>query len=115
IGLSVVALERIDSSDGARLHISGADLLDGTPIIDIKPYLPYADSIAEASAGFAQALPQVMHVHWQIEALNTVEKLPPGLRVLIEDVLRYDPRPAYQDQPQRIYGIDRKSTRLNSS
>src|SRR5690606_17327999 len=93
IGLSVVALERMDNSAGVRLHIRGAELLDGTPIINIKPYLPYADSIAEARGGFAEALPQVMPVHWQIEALNTVEKLPPGLRELIEDVLRYDPRP----------------------
>lgn len=111
IGLSVVELERVETSDGVRLHIRGADLLDGTPVLDIKPYLPYADSIAEARAGFAPTQPERIAVRWRINALDQVGALDQSgedadeLRAMIEDILAFDPRPAYQDEPERIYGV----------
>lgn len=111
IGLSVVALEKIETSDGVRLHIRGGDLLDGTPILDIKPYLPYADCIADARAGFAPTQPQRLAVRWQAEALNHVGALnksgeeATAFRAMIEGILAFDPRPAYQNEPERIYGV----------
>jgi tRNA-Thr(GGU) m(6)t(6)A37 methyltransferase TsaA len=105
IGLSVVKLEKIDIVDGVKLHVRGADLLDGTPVLDIKPYVPYVDSIDDARAGFALEPPQRLRVMWQPQALQQVEKISSELRALIEDVLGYDPRPAYQDEPERVYGM----------
>lgn len=111
IGLSVVALERIETSDGVRLHIRGGDLLDGTPVLDIKPYLPYADSIAEARAGFAPSQPERLAVRWQASVLDqvgTINKNDEGaaeFRAMVDDILAFDPRPAYQDEPERIYGV----------
>ena len=105
IGLSVVALEKIETSDGVRLHIRGGDLLDGTPILDIKPYLPYADSIADARAGFAPTPPGRLAVRWHADVLNSVEQVAAEFRAVIEDILAFDPRPAYQNEPERIYGV----------
>lgn len=105
IGLSVVALEKIDIEAGVRLHIRGADLLDGTPVLDIKPYLPYADNIPNANAGFALAMPNRLDVRWHASALDQAERMSPEFRAMIEDILAFDPRPAYQDEPERIYGV----------
>jgi tRNA-Thr(GGU) m(6)t(6)A37 methyltransferase TsaA len=105
IGLSVVALEKIETDGGVRLHVRGADLLDGTPVLDIKPYLPYADSIADARAGFAPTTPPRMAVRWQAEALQQAAAISNELRAMIEDILAFDPRPAYQNEPERIYGV----------
>jgi tRNA-Thr(GGU) m(6)t(6)A37 methyltransferase TsaA len=109
IGLSVVALEKIeinpDVNNSVRLHIRGGDLLDATPVLDIKPYLPYADSIPDAKAGFAQAKPHRLDVRWHASALEQAERVAPELRAMIEDILAFDPRPAYQDEPQRVYGV----------
>ncbi len=106
IGLSSVKLERIelDSPDGPVLHISGADLMDGTPIYDIKPYLPYVDCHTEATGGFAlQTREGVIEVNCPSELL---ERLPEDRRKALLDVLAQDPRPAYQSDAGRVYGME---------
>ncbi|MBQ8917516.1 MAG: tRNA (N6-threonylcarbamoyladenosine(37)-N6)-methyltransferase TrmO [Oscillospiraceae bacterium] len=106
IGLSSVKLERIelDSPEGPVLHISGADLMDGTPIYDIKPYLPYVDCHTEATGGFAlQTKEGVIEVNYPSELL---ERLPEDRREALLDVLAQDPRPAYQSDAGRVYGME---------
>jgi tRNA-Thr(GGU) m(6)t(6)A37 methyltransferase TsaA len=113
IGLSAVELERIEQHAGkVTLHLKGVDLLDGTPIIDIKPYLPYADAITTACGGFAAEAPTgQLAVHFLPQPEQTCRALEmdryPGLRQLIIDTLRSDPRPAYyQQRPQkRCFGM----------
>lgn len=111
IGLSVVALDGIRQEQGrTRLLLSGLDLVEGTPVLDIKPYLPYADAIATARAGYAQSAPAV-RLAVQFSATAGQECLEyeqrwPGLKALIESVIALDPRPAYrQDEGERIFGI----------
>lgn len=108
IGLSAVRLLRIDN-DRRRLHLGGADLLDGTPVLDIKPYIPYADSLPDAQAGFAQQAPtSQLVVHWTETArlqANSLEPRYPNLPTLATQVLQQDPRPAYQQDPERVYGL----------
>ena len=106
IGLSSVRLESIEqhSELGPILHISGADLLDGSPIYDIKPYLPYTDSHPEATGGFAfQSKEGVLQVSFPQELLKQV---PPNIREGLLAVLAQDPRPAYQHAPDRVYGME---------
>ncbi len=106
IGLSCVKLERIEKNKdhGVILHIAGADLLDGTPIFDIKPYIPYADSYPDALGGFTDETPR--------KTLSVVFKencdsvLNEETRLGLMGVLAQDPRPAYQDDPKRIYIMD---------
>ena len=105
IGLSVVELQRVEIDNGVRLHIRGADLLDGTPVLDIKPYIPYADAISQARAGFAQFAPSRLNVRWQSDALLAAQQAAGDLKSLVEEILSFDPRPAYQDEPDRIYGV----------
>lgn len=105
IGLSVVELLRVEIDNGVRLHIRGADLLDGTPVLDIKPYIPYADAIPQAHAGFAQLAPSRLSVSWSDVALLAVESATNDLKSTIEEILSFDPRPAYQNEPDRIYGV----------
>lgn len=105
IGLSVVELLRVEINTGVNLHIRGGDLLDGTPVLDIKPYIPYADAIPDARAGFAQNPPQKIAVRWSEAALLAAHKHSNDLHKMIEAVLSFDPRPAYQDEPERIYGV----------
>lgn len=106
IGLSVVQLQRVEIDNGVRLHIRGGDFLDGTPVLDIKPYIPYADAIPQARAGFAQLAPPRLFVRWSDEALIAVEKYASNdLKSMIDEVLSFDPRPAYQEEPERIYGV----------
>lgn len=103
IGLSAVELESIelDSPDGPIIHVKGADLVDGTPILDIKPYLPYADIISGADGGFAQVKPEgALRIVWQ-----TANPFESEDSKVLESVLANDPRPAYQDDPERIYGM----------
>ncbi|MCI7108235.1 MAG: tRNA (N6-threonylcarbamoyladenosine(37)-N6)-methyltransferase TrmO [Agathobacter sp.] len=105
IGLSCVKLEqvRIDEMLGPVLIVSGVDLLDGTPIYDIKPYLPYADAHPEAKGGFAEEYQDVrMPVIFPEEFLV---KLPPELRQTVVDVLAQDPRAAYNKKPDYVYGM----------
>lgn len=105
IGLSSVKLERIEKHPkyGMVLIVSGADLMDGTPILDIKPYLPYTDSHPDASGGFTDEL----HLHpLRIEFPDIwKEKIPPEQLDGLIGVLEHDPRPSYQDDPERIYGF----------
>ncbi|MCI9167491.1 MAG: tRNA (N6-threonylcarbamoyladenosine(37)-N6)-methyltransferase TrmO [Dorea sp.] len=105
IGLSCVRLERVEMSkkDGPILHVLGADLMDGTPIYDIKPYLPYVDAYPEAMGGFAEEckdyrldvlLPERCEEEFSLEELS-----------LLKEVLAQDPRPSYQNDPERVYGM----------
>lgn len=105
IGLSCVRLERIenDKNNGPVLIVSGADLMDGTPIYDIKPYLPYADCITEATSGFApQAAERLLKVN--IDE-NLKKSIPDELLDGLVQVLAHDPRPQYHDDPERVYTL----------
>ena len=105
IGLSSVKLENIELHKelGPVLHISGADLMDATPIFDIKPYLPYVDSHPDAANGFAgSVIDYVLSVKCPDELLSI---LPEDKRAALIEVLSEDPRPSYQDNPERIYGM----------
>lgn len=102
IGLSLVELVKIDTESGVTLTFKGIDLVNGTPILDIKPYIPYAESLPAARGGFATEAPPELAVVFSPQAES---QLKPGLRELIEDVLKQDPRPAYADDANRIYGV----------
>jgi len=105
IGLSCVRLERVevDPKLGPVLHVAGADLMDGTPIYDIKPYLPYADCKPEAVGGFASRPKEpTLEVVCPDELLAP---LPPERREALVAVLAQDPRPAYHSDPERVYGF----------
>ncbi|AYN09447.1 MULTISPECIES: tRNA (N6-threonylcarbamoyladenosine(37)-N6)-methyltransferase TrmO [Pseudomonas] len=107
IGQSVVRLEGVEPG---RLLLSGIDLLDGTPVLDIKPYVPYADSVAGASNQMANAAPVAIDVQWAdnalIQAREHALRLNEPLVQLIEQCLAQDPRPAYQIPPsERVYGV----------
>ena len=105
IGLSCVRLEKIEQTEkGSVIHVRGADLLDGTPILDIKPYLPLADCHPEATGGFAEAVADyalTVQIPDEIKARIAPEDLS-----VIEEILAEDPRPSYQDDPSRIYHMD---------
>ena len=110
VGLSVVELiDIVDGEHGKELLLRGADLLDGTPIIDIKPYLPYADNIPTAHAGFATSAPTLLTVQWGEQALMDASSLniSTDLRALIDEVLAQDPRPAYRttQNDEHEYGV----------
>ena len=105
IGLSSVRLERVElhTPDGPVLLVRGADLMDGTPILDIKPYLPYTDAHPDAAGGFAaQALQQTVAVDCPPALLA---RLPADRQQALLDVLAQDPRPGYQHEPGRVYGF----------
>jgi tRNA-Thr(GGU) m(6)t(6)A37 methyltransferase TsaA len=105
IGLSAVKLEKIEytAEQGPVLHVSGADLMDGTPILDVKPYLAYADAIPDATGGFTDGLShKPLTVDFPAEEL---EKLPAEMRAGAREALACDPRPRYQDDPTRVYGM----------
>ena len=106
LGLSSVRLTGIEqhATLGAVLHVTGADLMDGTPIYDIKPYLPYTDSHPDARSGFApQAADSLLEVQCPQELL---EVLPPALRQGLTALLAHDPRPQYHYDPGRLYGME---------
>ncbi|MCH5201027.1 MAG: tRNA (N6-threonylcarbamoyladenosine(37)-N6)-methyltransferase TrmO [Oscillospiraceae bacterium] len=103
IGLSSVALDRIetDAPDGIVLHISGADIMDGTPVLDIKPYLPYADAYPDERGGFAlQRREGILRVELPERLLAAI---PEEKREALTAVLAQDPRPAYHEEPERVY------------
>ena len=105
IGLSSVKLDSIEitKEHGPVLHISGADLMNGTPVFDIKPYLPYVDSHPEAANGFAGPVKDyALQVECSDALLNFI---PEEKREALIEVLSQDPRPSYQDNPNRIYGM----------
>ena len=104
LGLSCVKLEAVDfkTPDAPSLIVSGADLVDGTPIYDIKPYVPYADAHPEALGGFASVRPEALEVDIPAELLALV---PEERREALGGVLAQDPRPRYQNEPERVYGM----------
>lgn len=105
LGLSCVRLLGIEKTEefGTVLHVSGADLMDGTPIFDIKPYIPYADCQPEASGGFTDhAGDFLLNVDFPAPLL---EKLPDSKHRAAVAVLSHDPRPSYQRKPGRVYGL----------
>lgn len=107
IGLSCVRLKRIDLEDSRKpvILVSGVDMMDGTPIYDIKPYLPYADSYPEARGGFTDRT-EARHVIVELpEELATASGIPGEKLQALRGVLEQDPRPRYQKDPQRIYGM----------
>ena len=104
LGLSLVELDHIEweGPQGPVLWVKGADLMDGTPIYDIKPYVPYADARPEARSGFAQGADRTLEVQVPAELL---QKLPEEKRAALAGILGQDPRPHYQKNPRRIYGL----------
>jgi tRNA-Thr(GGU) m(6)t(6)A37 methyltransferase TsaA len=107
LGLSVVKLDGIKNG---RLQISGIDLLDGTPIVDIKPYVPYADALHNAVNSIASESPELSQVEFNPDALTAAQehaaRLDQPVRELIEQMLAQDPKPAYQKpDPERSYGV----------
>ncbi len=112
MGLSCVALDRVDITDkGPVLHLSGVDILNQTPVLDIKPYIPYSDILPDARDGFAQGPPPIrLNVKFSDQAETQIrekEKEFPDIRAVITGMLENDPRPAYSTDAdtRRIYGI----------
>lgn len=104
IGMSCVKLDKITFEEkGPVLHVTGADMVDGTPLYDIKPYIPYADSHPEASGGFSdKAYAYSLKVQFGDGLLQKVEE---EHRKAIEQLLSQDPRPSYQEDSERVYGM----------
>ena len=113
VGLSLVRLEGIQLEAGrVVLDVSGLDLLNGTPVLDIKPYLPYAEAVSSASAGYAEVAPRQVEVQFTEQARQqavALERRYPAFAELLTQVLGQDPRPAFHRQSerhrQRIYGL----------
>lgn len=106
LGLSPVRLEGMEQTDGLGtvLHIRGADLMDGTPVYDIKPYVPYVDAIPEAAGGFAsEPASERLAVDCPPEFLA---QLPDDKCRALLSVLAHDPRPPYHHDPERVYNLD---------
>ena len=106
IGLSSVRLEHIefDAKLGPVLYVTGADLMDGTPIFDIKPYIAYTDSHPDAVSGFASTPAEyLLEVDFAEELLK---KVPESQRESLIEVLAHDPRPQYHADPERVYGME---------
>ena len=106
IGLSCVKLESIElnSPQGPLIHVSGADLMDGTPIYDIKPYIPYTDCQPQATSGFTGSVS--MNPLNVILPQHLAAKTKPGTLNALRGILAQDPRPRYQDDPDREYGFE---------
>ena len=105
LGLSCVKLLGVEETEeyGTVLHVGGADLMDGTPIFDIKPYVPYADAHPEAAGGFTSTAGDFL---LQVDFPDALlQKLPSDKRQGAIGVLSHDPRPSYQRKPGRIYGL----------
>lgn len=105
IGLSCVQIIGIEStaSQGTVIHVAGADLMDGTPILDIKPYIPYSDCHPEANGGFTDYAGDFLLT---VECpKNLLQMIPSAKQTALLGVLSHDPRPSYQNDPDRIYGL----------
>lgn len=105
IGLSSVKILGLENTNdyGTVIHVAGADLMDGTPIFDIKPYIPYCDCHTDASGGFTEtAHDYLLNVNISNNLMN---KIPENKREALIDVLSHDPRPSYQQDSERIYGL----------
>ena len=116
IAMSCVKIEKINltGENAPSIEVSGADLMDGTPIVDIKPYLPYADSVPEAAGGFAEAVRfKKLEVEFAPELLDGTDfaatsagvKFPAEKKAALVELLSEDPRPAYQRSADRVYGF----------
>ena len=112
MGLSVVQLKEVKKvGKSVRVYVTGSDLLNGTPIIDIKPYIQYSDAVMDAESGYAQNEPERMRVIWtesaeqQKQDLMKRQKLDGRIVNELEQVLSLDPRPAYQNDAERVYGM----------
>jgi len=120
IGLSVVELREVTfDSDQYRVFVNGGDFLDDTPVLDIKPYVPFVDAIPEARSDWATPLPDGLEITWTKEALQHLSKIEPdsnpvasgtlGLKTLIEQTLAQDPRPAHErgkdGKPGQYWGV----------
>ena len=105
IALSAVRLDGVERTEawGTVLRLRGADLVDGTPVLDVKPYLPYADCVPDALGGFAAA-PAAPALAVDIPP-DLLERVPPERRRALLGVLAQDPRPRYQEDPDRVYGF----------
>ena len=102
LGLSVVKIDHVESDtpEGPVIYVKGADMVDGTPIYDIKPYIAYADSIPEAKGGFTDNMEyKTLKVEWKLE------DIPDEVKDSLEKILSNDPRPHYQNDPDRVYGM----------
>lgn len=107
LGLSLVKLEGIDfeSREGPLLLLGGLDLLDGTPVYDVKPYLPYAEALPDAASGFADEAPVRIPVEIDIAAMPAFDSLPVRAQAVLKEVLSLDARPATKtDDVGRVFG-----------
>ena len=105
LGMSCVKLIGLENTNtyGTIIHVAGADLMDGTPIFDIKPYIPYSDCISTATGGFTDSVESfLLNVDFPAAFL---EKLPKNKQQAAIEVLSHDPRPSYQRDSNRIYGL----------
>lgn len=102
LGLSCVKLDKIEFDEklGPVLYVSGADLLNATPIYDIKPYIPYADCISDATEGFTSVEKITLDVEFDRQIIRNIDE---NFLAEVKNILIQDPRPAYQDDPERIY------------
>ena len=107
LGLSLCRLEGIDYADpkGPLLLLGGVDLLDGTPVYDVKPYVAYAEAPIDATSGYANAAPLAKTVEIAPAAASFFEALPQRSQAIIRDSLSYDPRPAAHQSEDRVYGV----------
>ena len=109
LAMSAVKLVRVDCTDGVVLHVAGADLMDGTPIYDIKPYIPYADCIADATDGYTGATKdhrlQVEFAPGTADAINSGEGIENDTLSQITRLLELDPRVSYDSDPDKIWGM----------
>lgn len=112
VGLSVVQLKKVEKNGkSVRVYVTGSDLLHGTPIVDIKPYIQYSDAIHDAQSAYAQDEPARKQVLWLAEAEQQKQALLQQNRITaqfineLEQVLALDPRPAYQEDEDRVYGM----------
>lgn len=118
IGLSVVKLERVveDAPGGVELHLSGVDILDGTPVLDVKPYVPYADSVADANSGWIVQDIEQHPVEFSPESLAVLERLTstrhPRIKQLLTQMLQLDPRPTSQRRAAPIADPKSKGLRF---
>jgi tRNA-Thr(GGU) m(6)t(6)A37 methyltransferase TsaA len=108
LGLSLVRLLEVDVTQGVVLTVAGADLIHGTPVVDIKPYLPFVEAKPHAKMAYVTGAPPLLAVHWSDQALADLQHYQqtlPDLAALITQVLAQDPRPAYHEDPERLYGL----------
>lgn len=105
LGLSLCRIESIENTaEGSVLHVGGVDLIDGTPVYDLKPYLAYAESIPDAQCGYAAEAPRLLPVEIADSAAKAFEGLAARDQAIIREALSQDPRPATHDDPERVYG-----------